>query len=105
MTSYHGVEIRTSMDELQKVKGLHLSYCGLDDVDAKVQIDFNAFVDGEPLGYVYSSKEYRELDRFDMLDFHIGARDFYTSMRLKEYIQNKLRDVGILPEGVYANRE
>ena len=93
MTSYHGVEIRTSMDELQKVKGLHLSYCGLDDVDSKVQIDFNAFVDGEPLGYVYSSKEYRELDSFDTLDFHIGASSYRASIRLKDYIQNKLKEI------------
>ena len=93
MTSYHDVNIVATMDELQKVKGLHLSYCGLDEVDEKVQMDFSAFVDNEPLGYIYSWKEYRELDRFDRIEFHIGARDFYTSMRLKEYVESKLSEI------------
>lgn len=93
MTSYHKVDIRATIDELQKVKGLHISWCGLDEVDEKVQVDFSAMVDNEPLGYIYSWKEYRELDRFDEIEFHIGARDFYTSMRLKEYVENKLKEI------------
>ena len=93
MSKFHGVELRATIDELQKVKGLHLSYIGLDEVDEKTQCDFSAFVENEPLGHIYAWKEYRELDRFDSIDFHIGARDFYTSVRLKEYVQNKLREI------------
>ena len=93
MNSHHGVELRATIDELQKVKGLHLSYCGLDEVDEKTQVDFSAFVENEPLGHIYAWKEYRELDRFDSIDFHIGARDFYTSMRLKEYVKRELNKI------------
>jgi hypothetical protein len=93
MTSYHHVNIVATMDELQKVKGLHLSYCGLDEVDEKVQMDFSVMVHNEPLGYIYSWMEYRELDRFDRIEFHIGAKDFYSSMRLKKYVENKLKEI------------
>ena len=93
MNTFHGVELRATIDELQKVKGLHLSYCGLDEVDEKTQVDFSAFVENEPLGHIYAWKEYRELDRFDTIDFHIGSRDRRTSLRLKEYVQNKLREI------------
>ena len=93
MTSYHDVNIVSTIEELEKVKGVHLSWCGLDEVDEKVQIDFSVMVDGEPLGYIYSWKEYRELSRYEQIDFHIGARDWYTSMMLKEYVEGELKKI------------
>ena len=93
MTSYHDVNIVSTIDKLERVKGVHLCYMGLNEVDEKSQVDFSVMVDGEPLGYIYSWKEYRELGICEQIDFHIGARDFYTSMRLKEYVENKLREI------------
>lgn len=93
MTSYHDVNIVSTIDKLEKVKGVHLCYIGLDEVDEKSQVDFSVMVDGEPLGYIYSWKEYRELSRYEQIDFHIGARDWYTSMRLKEYVEGELKNI------------
>ena len=93
MTSYHDVNIVSTIDELEKVKGVHLCYMGLNEVDEKSQVDFSVMVDGEPLGHIYSWKEYRELGICEQIDFHIGARDWYTSMRLKEYVEGELKKI------------
>lgn len=93
MVSYHDVNIVSTIEDLKKVKGVHLCYLGLDEVDEKSQVDFSVMVDGESLGYIYSWKEYRELSRCEQIDFHIGARDFYSSMRLKEYVESKLKEI------------
>ena len=90
MTSYHGVDVRATSEQLENVEGLRISCWGLDDVDDKVQIEFDVSIDDELVGYIYSWKEYRELDVFDRLDFHIGATSYRDSIRIKEYVQSKL---------------
>ena len=93
MTSYHGVDVRATAEKLQLLEGLRISCWGLDDVDDKVQIEFEVLVGDVPMGYIYSWKEYRELDVFDRLDFHIGAASYRDSIRIKEYVQSKLREI------------
>ena len=93
MTSYHGVDVRATAENLQLLEDLRISCWGLNEVDDKTQIEFDVLADDVPMGYIYSWKEYRELDVFDIIDFHIGANSYRDSIRIKEYVQSKLREI------------
>lgn len=87
--SYHDVNVVATITELSRIKNLDLSYIGRDEVDEKVQVEFEVEVDGVQ-GNVYSWKEYRTINRREQIEFHIGARDWRESMVIKEYIVREL---------------
>ena len=87
--SYHDVNVVSTINQLSRIKNLNISYIALDEVNEKVQIEFEVEVNGVQ-GNVYAWKEYRKINRRERIEFHIGARDWVESMVIKEYIVNQL---------------
>ena len=90
--SYHDVNVVSTINQLSRIKNLDLSYIGLDEVDEKVQVEYEVEVNGVR-GTIYSWKEYRVIGRREQIEFHIGARDWRESMVIKEYIVKKLNNL------------
>ena len=87
--SYHDVNVVSTINQLSRIKNLNISYIALDEVNEKVQIEFEVEVNGVQ-GNVYAWKEYRKINRRERIEFHIGARDWVESMVIKEYLVNQL---------------
>ena len=78
MTSFHNVTVVASIEELMELLGepkYHTS-----DVTEKVQYDWVMETNSGSVFTVYDWKEYRELDKTEDIEWHIGARDFASSM-------------------------
>jgi hypothetical protein len=89
MTSYHSVNVVSTINELSRIDNVNLDLINLNDVDDKVQVEFEVEV-GDVRGYVYAWKEYRVIGRREQIEFHIGAIDWIESMVIKEYIVKEL---------------
>ena len=91
MTSYHSVNITSTINELSRIDNVNLDHIDLNDIDEKVQVHFDVEV-GDVRGTVYSWKEYREINRREQIEFHIGAMSWDESMKIKEYLVKKLEN-------------
>ena len=91
MTSYHSVNITSTINELSRIDNVNISYIALDEVNEKVQVELDVEV-GDVRGSIYAWKEYREINRREQICFHIGARDWIESMVIKEYIVKQLEN-------------
>ena len=89
MTSYHSVNITSTVNELSRISNVNLDHIDLNDIDDKVQVHFDIEV-GDVRGTVYAWKEYRVIGRREQIEFHIGGRDWIESMVIKEYIVKEL---------------
>jgi len=92
MTSYHDVNIVSTINELSRIKNVDLYHIELEEVNDKVQIEFDVEV-GDVRGTVYAWKEYRKNNRQEQIEFHIGGRDWIESMVIKEYLVKKLNNL------------
>lgn len=92
MTSFHDVEVVATTNQLSRIKNVDLYHIELEEVNEKVQIEFDVEV-GNVRGTVYAWKEYRKINRQEQIEFHIGARDWRESMIIKEYIVKKLNNL------------
>jgi len=89
MTSYHDVNIVSTINELSRIKNVDLYHIELEEVSDKVQVEYEVEV-GDVRGTVYSWKEYRVIGRREQIEFHIGGRDWVECMVIKEYLINQL---------------
>jgi hypothetical protein len=76
-TSFHGVEIHATINELTAVLGkpTHDTPSG----DDKVQKEWVCETSEGKVFTIYDWKEYRTLDPDETIAWHIGANDFNTS--------------------------
>ena len=91
MTSYHSVNITSTINELSRIDNVNLDHIDLNDVSDKVQVEYEVEV-GDVSGTVYTWKEYRKISRREQIEFHIGGRDWVESMVIKEYLVKKLNN-------------
>ena len=89
MTSYHSVNVVSTINELSRIDNVNLDHIDLNDISDKVQVHFDVEV-GDVRGNVYAWKEYRVIGRREQIEFHIGARDWVESMVIKEYLVKQL---------------
>jgi len=92
MTSYHSVNIVSTINELSRIADVSLYYIEEDEVQDKVQVEFDVEV-GDVRGTVYAWKEYRKINRREQIEFHIGGRDWVESMVIKEYLVKQLNNL------------
>ena len=92
MTSYHDVNIVSTINELSRISDVSLYYIEEDEVQDKVQVEFDVEV-GDVRGTVYAWKEYRKINRREQIEFHIGGRDWVESMVIKEYLVKQLNNL------------
>ena len=92
MTSYHDVNVVSTINELSRIKNVDLYHIECEEVNEKVQAEFDVEVNGVR-GTIYCWKEYRVIGRREQIEFHIGARDWRESMVIKEYIVKKLNNL------------
>jgi hypothetical protein len=86
-TSFYDVTIKTSINQLTKVLGEPSiqDNTGEDKVNAEWQV----ITEDGVVGKIYDWKEYRRLDRDDLVEFHIGGYD-----------KNDTRQVGLIAQEV-----
>jgi hypothetical protein len=86
-TSFHDVTIKTSINKLTKILGEPSiqDNTGKD----KVNVEWEVITEDGVVGTIYDWKEYRRLDRDDLVEFHIGG--FNKSDTL--IIKNKLKQL------------
>lgn len=70
-TSYHGVDITTSVRKLTQLIGEPSSE--QNDGRDKVNFNWTCTTDSGNIVTVYDWKEYRPIDRDELIDFHIGG--------------------------------
>ena len=92
MTSYHSVNILATVNELSRIKNVNLDHIDLNDVRDKVQVEYEVEV-GDVRGNVYAWKEYRKINRREQIEFHIGAKSWDESMKIKEYVVKQLENL------------
>lgn len=77
-TSFHNVTVIASINELLQLLG-EPEYT-TSDIDEKVQYDWKMETESGSVFTVYDWKEYRKLIKTEDIEWHIGARDFSSSM-------------------------
>ena len=87
-TSFHGDVVRTSKNELVKVLGYPTD--GSDDVDEKVQNEWQVVTEDGTCGLVYDWKEYRRYKDTACIEWHIGANNPAESRKIKVALQAAL---------------
>jgi hypothetical protein len=70
-TSYHGVNITTTVQELIDILGepTHVENTGED----KVNFEWNCITSNEDIVTIYDWKEYRPISKDEVIEFHIGG--------------------------------
>ena len=86
-TSFHDVTIKTSINQLTKVLGEPSIQDNTGE--DKVNVEWHVITEDGVVGTIYDWKEYRRLDRDDLVKFHIGG--FNKSDTL--IIKNKLKQL------------
>lgn len=89
-TSFHGDVVRTSKNELVKVLGYPTD--GSDDVDEKVQNEWQVVTEDGTCGLVYDWKEYRRYKDTARIGWHIGAKNPAESRKIKVALQAALAE-------------
>jgi len=84
-TSFHGVEIRTSVNQLKKLLGN--PQCEDNSGYDKVNFDWTCETEDGDVFTIYDWKEYRPLGKNEMIDFHIGSHKGYVSTFAKKELQ------------------
>ena len=89
-TSFHGVEVEASVRQLTKVLGTP-AYSG-NDGEEKTNFEWAGEIEGNPVT-VYDWKEYRKVEKSEILSFHIGSKDQKSALQLKKFIEEKLQGI------------
>lgn len=92
-TSSTNVEITATLIDLESVLGEPTeNYGGIDD---KVQHEWvlDVEIDGEHHTItIYDWKEYHYIDRYDEIDWHIGAKGGYASANIAKAVKKEIED-------------
>ena len=91
-TSFHGVTITTSIGKLVKVLG-EPSYFGEDIVEDKVNVLWGCELDNGHVVTVYDWKEYRLINRFENIEFHIGGMSKMDTFDAQSYLVNATEEI------------
>jgi hypothetical protein len=91
--SYHNVDIVTTPSDLIELcEELDIEYHGNNTGEDKVNFDFDFYVPEKDLYFtVYDWKEYKPLRLNNSYNFHIGAKDQYSSFEAKEILTEFLK--------------
>lgn len=87
-SSFHGDVVRASKNELTKVLGYPTD--GNDDVNEKVQNEWQVETEDGTCGYIYDWKEYRRYSDSARIGWHIGANNLADSHKIKVALQSAL---------------
>ena len=92
-TSYFGTTITTTINKL--VEAIGSPEYDEPDENEKVQVEWTLLFldedDDKLVATIYDWKEYREYDRDEEIEFHIGGYSPYETNRVKNWIENKLK--------------
>lgn len=87
-TSFHGDVVRTSKNELVRVLGYPTD--SIDDVDEKVQNEWQVETSEGVCGFIYDWKEYCRYKDTARIGWHIGAKNPAESRKIKVALQTAL---------------
>jgi len=92
-TSYYNVNITTTPSDLVELcEELDIEYQSNNTGEDKVNFDFDFYVPEKDLYFtVYDWKEYQPLNKYNSYEFHIGAKDQYSSFEAKEILTEFLK--------------
>ena len=90
-TSYHNVQIRTTINKLKALADkIGAEYFEPDHINEKSQFDFEFETESGVFFTVYDWKEYRELNHNEVLSFHIGSENEIGSIEAKQELTKAL---------------
>jgi len=93
-SSFHGVTIVTTARDLMKLaSNLEAPYHEGNDGQDKTNFDFSFETSDEEYFTVYDWKEYRVLNVYEPIEFHIGAETEAVSRSAREELINELNKV------------
>jgi hypothetical protein len=84
-TSFHHVTVSTTVNELTKALGE--AQCIGNSGDDKVNFDWTCETSDGRVFTIYDWKEYRPIGLDEVIEFHIGARDWKTSADALEELE------------------
>lgn len=90
-TSFHNVTVNCSLEELKAVLGEPTYHT--EDTTEKVQWDWNLITEDGRVFTIYDWKEYRHISDTEIIEWHIGARDFASSMEGKREIEAAIKQL------------
>lgn len=88
-TSFHNVTITTTINALIELLG-EPTYTG-DWSEDKVTVEWVCETENEDVVTIYDWKEYRKLDRDEMIEFHLGGHDLMSILNAKEELMEQLK--------------
>lgn len=92
-TSYHGVNITTTVQQLIDILGEPSSEHN--DGEDKTNFDWNCITSNEHIVTIYDWKEYRPISKDEVIEFHIGGFSLSHTLdaqkELLEMISNRLK--------------
>lgn len=90
-TSFHQVTIEATVDELITILGepAYNANNGSDKTNYEWEMETSQ---GQPFS-VYDWKEYRVLPKYEVIQWHIGSHDKYSSLIAQDEIQDALNNL------------
>ncbi len=87
-TSFHDVIIKTSINQLTKILGEPSIQDNTGE--DKVNVEWQVITEDGVVGTIYDWKEYRRLDRDDLVEFHIGGYNKNDTLIVKDKLKQLL---------------
>lgn len=87
-TSFHDVTITTTINALVELLG-EPTYTG-DWSEDKVTVEWVCENERGNIVTIYDWKEYRKLDRDEMVEFHLGGHNYLNTLDGKEELEREL---------------
>ena len=93
-SSFHGVTIEAKPKDLMRLASkLEAPYHDGNDGQDKTNFDFSFETNEEEYFTVYDWKEYRVLNVYEVIEFHIGAENESISRTAREELINELNKI------------
>jgi hypothetical protein len=89
-TSFHGQTIYATPAQLRTAMGE--PYSEVNDGKDKVNMEWEMETDNGNVFSVYDWKEYRPLDEFERIEWHIGAKDASIARQAHDELKEALRN-------------
>jgi hypothetical protein len=92
-TSFHGQVIEATVQEMLDLLGEPDYECN--NGSDKCNFDWSGITENGDIFTVYDWKEYRTLPKHEVIEWHIGGKDLYTTIDAKHELQYALSQIQI----------